>query len=95
MDIDKLIESFSALSELLKTPSLQNQIKQDTALGIKIEEIETLVEKIKLQQGVVSLSDDGVKLALEQLNSKISDLEQYCDQNLIKLNFLENLKPFN
>ena len=95
MDIDKLIESFSALSELLKTPSLQNQIKQDTALGIKIEEIETLVEKIKLQQGVVPLSDDGVKLALEQLNSKISDLEQYCDQNLIKLNFLENLKPFN
>ena len=95
MDIDKLIESFSALSELLKTPSLQNQIKQDTALGIKIEEIETLVEKIKLQQGVVLLSDDGVKLALEQLNSKISDLEQYCDQNLIKLNFLENLKPFN
>ena len=95
MDIDKLLESFSALSELLKTPSLQNQIKQDTALGIKIEEIETLVEKIKLQQGVVSLSDDGVKLALEQLNSKISDLEQYCDQNLIKLNFLENLKPFN
>ena len=95
MDIDRLVESFSALSELLKTPSLQNQIKQDTALGIKIEEIETLVEKIKLQQGVVSLSDDGVKLALEQLNSKISDLEQYCDQNLIKLNFLENLKPFN
>jgi len=94
MDIDKLIESFSALSELLKTPSLQNQIKQDTALGIKIEEIETLVEKIKLQQGVVPLSDDGVKLALEQLNSKISDLEQYCDQNLIKLSFLENLKPF-
>ncbi len=94
MDIDKLIESFSALSELLKTPSLQNQIKQDTALGIKIEEIETLVEKIKLQQGVVSLSDDGVKLVLEQLNSKISDLEQYCDQNLIKLSFLENLKPF-
>ena len=94
MDIDKLIESFSALSELLKTPSLQNQIKQDAALGIKIEEIETLVEKIKLQQGVISLSDDGVKLVLEQLNSKISDLEQYCDQNLIKLNFLENLKPF-
>ena len=93
MDIDKLIESFSALSELLKTPSLQNQIKQDTALGIKIEEIETLVEKIKLQQGVIALSDDGVKLVLEQLNSKISDLEQYCDQNLIKLNFLENLKP--
>ena len=95
MDIDKLLESFSALSELLKTPSLQNQIKQDTALGIKIEEIATLVEKIKLQQGDNFLSEKGVKLVLEELNIKISDLEQYCDQNLIKLNFLENLKPFN
>ena len=94
MDIDKLIESFSALSELLKTPSLQNQIKQDTALGIKIEEIATLVEKIKLQQGDNFLSEKGVKLVLEELNIKISDLEQYCDLNLIKLDFLENLKPF-
>jgi len=94
MDIDKLLESFSALSELLKTPSLQNQIKQDTALGIKIEEIATLVEKIKLQQGDNFLSEKGVKLVLEELNIKISDLEQYCDLNLIKLDFLENLKPF-
>tara|TARA_B100000925_G_C21751083_1_gene363501 strand:- start:224 stop:511 length:288 start_codon:yes stop_codon:yes gene_type:complete len=94
MDIDKLLESFSALSELLKTPSLQNQIKQDTALGIKIEEIATLVEKIKLQQGDNFLSEKGVKLMLEELNIKISDLEQYCDLNLIKLDFLENLKPF-
>ena len=95
MDIDKLIESFSALSELLKTPSLQNQIKQDTALGIKMEEIETLVEKVKLQQGEISASNDDVSLILEELSSKIKDLEQYCDINLIKLSFLENLKPFN
>ena len=95
MDIDKLLESFSALSELLKTPSLQNQIKQDTALGIKIEEIETLVEKVKLQQGEISASNDDVSLILEELSSKIKDLEQYCDINLIKLSFLENLKPFN
>jgi len=95
MDIDKLLESFSALSELLKTPSLQNQIKQDTALGIKMEEIETLVEKVKLQQGEISASNDDVSLILEELSSKIKDLEQYCDINLIKLSFLENLKPFN
>ena len=94
MDIDKLLESFSALSELLKTPSLQNQIKQDTALGIKIEEIATLVEKIKLQQGDNFVSENRVKLVLEELNLKIRDLEQYCDLNLIKLDFLENLKPF-
>jgi hypothetical protein len=94
MDIDKLLESFSALSELLKTPSLQNQVKQDTALGIKIEEIETLVEKIKLQQGDISAFEGDASLVLKELNSKINDLEQYCDLNLVKLNFLENLKPF-
>ena len=44
MDIDELIKSFSAISELLKTPNLQNQIKQDIDLGKKIEELETLVE---------------------------------------------------
>ena len=50
MEIDKLIESFSALSELLTTPNLQNQIKQDDVLAQKTEEIQTLVEKIRLQQ---------------------------------------------
>ncbi len=94
MDIDKLVESFSSLSELLKTPILQNQMKQDTALGRKIEEIETLVERIRLQQGDNFVSQDELSLMLEELNSKTSDLEQYCDMNLIKLNFLENLKPF-
>jgi len=95
MEIDKLLENLAAVSQILKSPSLTNQIDKNPDFGIKVKEFETLVEKIKLQQGVVLLSDDGVKLALEQLNSKISDLEQYCDQNLIKLSFLENLKPFN
>ena len=94
MDMDKLLESFSALSELLKTPSLQNQVKQDTALGIKIEEIETLVEKIKLQQGDISAFEGDASLVLKELNSKINDIAQYCDLNLVKLNFLENLQPF-
>ena len=93
MDIDKLLESFSALSELLKTPSLQNQIKQDTALGIKMEEIETLVEKVKLQHGGISASDEDFPKLLNELYLSIQEIDTYCDLNLQKLNFLENLRP--
>lgn len=93
MDIDKLLESFSALSELLKTPSLQNQLNQDTALGKKLEEIEMLVERVRIQQGNSALSSTDGSLMFEELSTRIIDLKQYCDLNLIKLDFLENLKP--
>ena len=94
MEIDKLIESFSALSQLLNTPNLQNQIKQDNILAQKTEEIQTLVEKIRLQHGEVSVSNDDLLITLETLNHRISDLAHYCDVNLIKLDFLNQLKPF-
>ena len=94
MEIDKLIESFSAISELLSTPNLQNQIKQDNVLAQKTEEIQTLVERIRFQHGEFSVSNDDLLLTLETLNHKISDLAQYCDVNLIKLDFLDQLKPF-
>ena len=44
-DIDELLQSFSAISELLQTPSLQNQLKQDSDLEKKVIDLETLVEK--------------------------------------------------
>ena len=94
MEIDKLIESFSAISELLSTPNLQNQIKQDNVLAQKTEEIQTLVEKIRFQHGEFSVSNDDLLLILETLKDKISDLAHYCDVNLIKLDFLDQLKPF-
>ena len=94
MEFDKLIESFSAISELLSTPNLQNQIKQDNVLAQKTEEIQTLVEKIRFQHGEFSVSNDDLLLTLETLNDKISDLAHYCDVNLIKLDFLDQLKPF-
>lgn len=94
MEIDKLIESFSAISELLSTPNLQNQIKQDNVLAQKTEEIQTLVEKVRFQHGEFSVSNDDLLLTLETLNDKISDLAHYCDVNLIKLDFLDQLKPF-
>ena len=95
MDIDELIKSFSAISELLKTPNLQNQIKQDIDLGKKIEELETLVEKVTLQHGDFSTSKDEILIALEELDKSLEDLSRHCDLNLTKLDFLKNIKPLN
>ena len=71
MDIDELIKSFSAISELLKTPNLQNQIKQDNDLGKKIEELETLVEKVTLQHGDIFSSTDESLIALEEIYKRV------------------------
>ena len=95
MDIDELIKSFSAISELLKTPNLQNQIKQDIDLGKKIEELETLVEKVTLQHGDFSTSKDEILIVLEKLDKRLEDLSHHCDLNLTKLDFLKNIKPLN
>ena len=95
MEIDRLLENLAVISQILETPSLTNQIDKNPDFGKKIKEFETLVEKVKLQQGEISASNNDVSLVLEELSSKIKDLEQYCDLNLIKLSFLENLKPFN
>ena len=93
MDIDKLLDSLAVISEVLKTPSLTNQINKDPDLGIKIKEFETLVEKVKLQQGDFSLSNKDLSKLLNELNLSIQEIDTYCDLNLQKLNFLENLRP--
>ena len=56
MEIDKLLENLAVISQILKTPSLTNQIDEDPNFGIKIKEFETLVEKVKLQHGGISVS---------------------------------------
>ena len=93
MDIDKLLDSLAVISEVLKTPSLTNQIDQDPDFGIKIKEFETLVEKVKLQHGDFSLSNEDLSKLLNELNLSIQEIDTYCDLNLQKLNFLENLRP--
>ena len=93
MDIDKLLDSLAVISEVLKTPSLTNQIDQDPNFGIKIKEFETLVEKVKLQHGGFSASDEDLSELLNELYLSIQEIDTYCDLNLQKLNFLENLKP--
>ena len=93
MDIDKLLETIAVISQILNTPSLTNQIDKDPDLGIKVKEFETLVEKIRAQQGDFSLSNENFKKILNELYSIIVEIDSYCDLNLRKLNFLDNLKP--
>ena len=95
MDIDKLIESFSAISELINSPDLRRQLKQDAELGKKIKKLQTLVEEIKVQHGDISFSRDDLSLKLKEVDAILSHLGEYCETNLAKLDFLKNLKPLN
>ena len=94
-DFGELLKSFSAISELLKTPNLQNQLKQDTDLERKISELEKLVEEIKIQHDDTSLSKVVKSSALEEIDAKLNDLLKHCDKSLTKFEFLKNLKPLN
>ena len=95
MEIDKLLENLAVISQILKTPSLTNQIDEDPNFGIKIKAFETLVEKVKLQDGGISVSDEDFPKLLNELYLSIQEIDTYCDLNLQKLNFLENLRPLN
>ncbi len=95
MDIDKLLETIAVISQILNTPSLTTQIDKDPDLGIKVKEFETLVEKIRAQQGDFAVSNENLKKILNELYSIIIEIDNYCDLNLRKLNFLNNLKPLS
>ena len=95
MDIDKLLETIAVISQILKTPSLTTQIDKDPDLGIKVKEFETLVEKIRAQQGDFSVPNENFKKILNELYSIILEIDNYCDLNLRKLNFLNDLKPLS
>ena len=95
MDIDKLLETIAVISEILNTPSLTTQIDKDPNLGIKVKEFETLVEKIRAQQGDFSVSSENFTKIFNELYSIIVEIDNYCDLNLRKLNFLNNLRPLS
>ena len=95
MDIDKLLETIAVISQILNTPSLTTQIDKDPDLGIKVKEFETLVEKIRAQQGDFSVSNENLKKIFNELYSVIVEIDNYCDLNLRKLNFLNNMKPLS
>ena len=95
MDIDKLLETIAVISQILNTPSLTTQIDKDPDLGIKVKEFETLVEKIRAQQGDFSVSNENFNKMFNELYSIIVEIDNYCDLNLRKLNFLNNLKPLS
>tara|TARA_B100000214_G_C23629918_1_gene473518 strand:+ start:143 stop:430 length:288 start_codon:yes stop_codon:yes gene_type:complete len=93
MEIDKLLENLAVISQTLKTPSLTNQIDKDPEFGKKIKEFEALVEKVKLQHGDIAVSPEDLSKLLNDLNLSIQEIDTYCDLNLQKLNFIENLRP--
>ena len=93
MEIDKLLENLAVISQILKISSLTNQIDKDPDFGIKIKEFTTLVEKVKLQHGDFSVSDEDLTELLNKLYLSIKEIDTHCDINLQKLNFLENLRP--
>ena len=95
MEIDKLREYLAVILETLTTPSLTHQIAQDPEFGVKVKELETLVEKINIQHGDDLVPSDDFSKTLADLSSKIAEIESYCDINLNKLSFLQNLKPLN
>ena len=95
MDIDKLRENLAVILKTLNTPSLTNQIVQDPDFGVKVKELETLVEKLNIQHGDNSLSVEESSKTLGDLSSKIVEIESYCALNLDKLSFLQNLKPLD
>ena len=93
MEIDKLLENLAVISQILETPSLTNQIDKNPDFGKKIKEFETLVEKVKLQHGGFFAADEDLPELLNELYLSIQEIDTYCDLNLQKLNFLENLRP--
>ena len=93
MEIDKLLENLAVISQILETPSLTNQIDKNPDFGKKIKEFETLVEKVKVQHGGFSASDEDLHKLLNELSLSIQEIDTYCDLNLQKLNFLEKLRP--
>ena len=95
MDTDKLLETIAVISQILNTPSLTTQIDKDPDLGIKVKEFETLVGKLNDQQGDFSFSGENFTKIFNELYSIIVELDNYCDLNLQKLSFLNNLKPLS
>lgn len=93
MDLDKLLENLAVISETLKTPGLTNQIDQDPNFGDTVKKLETLVEKIRVQHGDFAVPDDSLSSSLKEISEKLNEIDDYCNLNLQKLDFLKNIKP--
>ena len=93
MDLDKLLENLAVISETLKTPGLTNQIEQDPNFGDTVKKLETLVEKVRVQHGDFAVPDDSLSSSLKEISEKLSEIDDYCNLNLQKLDFLKNIKP--
>ena len=93
MDLDKLLENLAVISKTLKTPGLTNQIEKDPDFGDKVKKLETLVEKLRAQHGDISASKDSLFSSLKEISDKLNEIDEYCNLNLQKLDFLKDIKP--
>ena len=93
MDLDKLLENLAVISETLKTPGLTNQIEQDPNFGDTVKKLETLVEKVRVQHGDFAVPNDSLTSSLKEISEKLNEIDDYCNLNLQKLDFLKNIKP--
>ena len=93
MDLDKLLKNLAVISETLKMPGLTNQIDQDPDFGEKVKKLETLVEKVRVQHGDFAVPNDSLSSSLEEISEKLTEIDDYCNLNLQKLDFLKNIKP--
>lgn len=93
MDLDKLLENLAVISETLKTPGLTNQIDQDPNFGDTVKKLETLVEKVRVQHGDFAVPNDSLTSSLKEISEKLNEIDDYCNLNLQKLDFLKNIKP--
>ena len=93
MDLDKLLENLAVISETLKTPGLKNQIDQDPNFGDTVKKLETLVEKVRVQHGDFAVPNDSLSSSLKEISEKLNEIDDYCNKNLQKLDFLKNIKP--
>ena len=72
MEIDKLLENLAVISQILKTPSLTNQIEKDPEFGKKIKEFE--------QNKLDTIADFGVGLNMVKSIRHWSIATKVCDK---------------
>lgn len=90
--MEKLLEQLNAISSILEAPILNDQISRNRDIEKKVEDHKALVEKLSTQQDNFLLSDDNLKITLNEIKLNLEALSEECDLNLERLDFLKNIR---